>query len=103
VKRKISVCVGNRTPTARARRQSCGSCIGRSYCVKYGASILLIFFEDYITFTDEELITARKERDTHDQYFLVNNELLLPIVKTFAVYSLTARHSKYLGVLSCVK
>jgi hypothetical protein len=84
VKRKIPVCAGNPTPVVRVRRHRCSSYICGSYCVKYGAGILLIFFEGCIMSTDEEIITARKEIDAHEQEFMVNEELLRLILKILA-------------------
>jgi hypothetical protein len=37
--------------------------------------------------TDQEMIRASNASDVHEQYFLVNDQLLLRIVRAFAHYT----------------
>jgi hypothetical protein len=50
--------------------------------------------------TDKE-ISGRKEMDAHAQYFMVNNVMLPPILKTFALCT-RSRQSKRLIFAVCV-
>jgi type IV secretory pathway TrbL component len=54
--------------------------------------------------TAKEMIRVGNATDAHAQDFLTNDELLLPILKTFAqfTHSLTTRYWKYLTFLVCV-
>jgi hypothetical protein len=39
--------------------------------------------------TDQEMISARNAIDAHAQYFVVNNEFLVPNLKTLALCTLS--------------